>query len=271
MTARRPTAPRTGQSDARAGSGRQTGGRTTASAGSAGRPAPDPATSAKGGRPAGPGRARPAGSRPAGAPRTATRGAGPAGPSGRSARKGPAAQAARSTAAAPRGSGKGRTRRAVTFGDDGAPSPTITLRALGIFLVCLVAFAVLAPTLRFAVAQQEQLRALNTRVSDATARNAELEKQLALWQDEQYVQAQARDRLGYVMPGETPYVVVDPERVTGGQSKADAEAEHREEARVAATPWYLHMWDSVQVAGESVTGEDADPSGLVAPEPTPSP
>ncbi|WP_152203657.1 FtsB family cell division protein, partial [Georgenia thermotolerans] len=201
-----------------------------------------------------------------------TRGAGPTGSSGRAARKKPAAQASRSAAAAaPRGSGA-RTRRAVTFGgDDGAPSPTITLRALGIFLVCLVAFAVLAPTLRFAVAQQEQLRELNTRVSDATARNAELQRQLKLWQDEQYVQAQARDRLGYVMPGETPYVVVDPETVTGGQSKAEAEAERRQEARVAATPWYLHMWESVQVAGESATGEDADPSGLVTPEPPPTP
>ncbi|WP_448071251.1 FtsB family cell division protein [Georgenia yuyongxinii] len=151
-------------------------------------------------------------------------------------------------------------------GDDGAPSPTITLRALGIFLVSLVAFAVLAPTLRFSVAQQEQLRQLNSRVSEAAERNADLETQLALWQDPQYVQAQARDRLGFVMPGETPYVVVDPETVTGGLSEAEIEAEERKEARIAATPWYLHVWDSVQVAGESATGEE-DPSGLTVPEP----
>lgn len=50
------------------------------------------------------------------------------------------------------------------------------------------------------------------------------------------MQAQARDRLGYVMPGETPYVVVDPETVTGGESPAEAEAAERAAARAAATP-----------------------------------
>ncbi|WP_221934980.1 FtsB family cell division protein, partial [Georgenia yuyongxinii] len=184
----------------------------------------------------------------------------------------PAGQPARSTAPragtrGPAGTGPARSRRVVSFGgDDGAPSPTITLRALGIFLVALVAFAVLAPTLRFSVAQQEQLRQLNARVAAASERNADLEAQLALWQDPQYVQAQARDRLGFVMPGETPYVVIDPETVTGGLSEAEIEAEEREEARIAATPWYLHVWDSVQVAGESATGEE-DPSGLTVPAP----
>ncbi|MFH5824393.1 septum formation initiator family protein [Georgenia sp. AZ-5] len=150
------------------------------------------------------------------------------------------------------------------MGDDDAPSPAISLRALGLLIVALVAFAVLAPTLRFAVAQQEQLRTLNAQVAEATERNGELEEQLALWQDPRYVQSQARDRLGYVMPGETPYVVVDPETVTGGESEAEAEAEERAAARAAATPWYLAAWDSVNVAGRSATGEE-DPSGLTVP------
>ncbi|WP_193313030.1 FtsB family cell division protein [Georgenia subflava] len=149
-------------------------------------------------------------------------------------------------------------------GRDGEARPTVSLRALGLFLVLLIAFAVLAPTMRFAVTQQEQLRDLNSRVSEAQGRNADLERQLARWQDPEYVQAQARDRLGYVMPGETPYVVVDPETVVGGQSAAETEAAEREAARAAATPWYMRVWDSVQVAGESVTGGE-DPSGLTVP------
>jgi cell division protein FtsB len=140
----------------------------------------------------------------------------------------------------------------------------VSLRALALFLIALVAFAVLAPTLRFAVAQQEQLRELNAAVADAEERNADLERQLARWQDPDYVQAQARDRLGYVMPGEIPYVVVDPETVTGGESPAEAEAAERAAERAAATPWYLRTWESVQVAGESAVG-DEDPSGLTPP------
>ncbi|GAA4422032.1 hypothetical protein GCM10023169_15830 [Georgenia halophila] len=156
-------------------------------------------------------------------------------------------------------------RRALTFGTPhGGPRPTVSLRALALFIVVLVAFAVVAPTLRYAVAQQEELRELNADVAEAEQRTAELRDQLERWQDPAYVKAQARDRLGYVMPGERPYVVVDPETVTGGQNEAEARAAEREAERAAATPWYVQTWQSVQVAGESVVGEE-DPSGLTVP------
>ena len=176
----------------------------------------------------------------------------------------PAAGAGRDEAGNPRGPRAGRALAWGRPGRRGEPRPTVSLRALILSLVALVAFAVLAPTLRYAVAQQEELRALNARVADAQVRKDELEHQLERWQDPAYVQAQARDRLGYVMPGETPYVVVDPETVTGGESPAEAEAAERAAAVASATPWYLRMWDSVQVAGYAGPGEE-DPSGLTVP------
>ncbi|UNX55602.1 septum formation initiator family protein [Georgenia sp. TF02-10] len=210
---------------------------------------------------------RPAAPRGAAGARGANRGRGaaerPAPPRAKAAPR-PTASAG-ATAARP--AGRQAPRRGVTLGApraDGRPRPTISLRALGLLIVALVAFTVLAPTLRYAVAQQEQLRTLNAQVSDARERTAALEHELERWQDPAYVQAQARDRLGYVMPGETPYVVVDPETVTGGESPAEAEAAERAAARAAATPWYVRVWDSVQVAGESATGEE-DPSGLTTP------
>lgn len=62
-------------------------------------------------------------------------------------------------ATAARPAGRQAPRRGVTLGApraDGRPRPTISLRALGLLIVALVAFTVLAPTLRYAVAQQEQ-------------------------------------------------------------------------------------------------------------------
>lgn len=203
-------------------------------------------------------------SRPGG---TATR-------TGRTGRSRGRATTARGTTRTPRGgaarSGSDRrVRRALAFGD-GQSRPAISLRALALFVVILVAFVIVAPTLRYAVAQQEELRSLNADVAEARERNAELRRQIELWQNPEYVEAQARDRLGYVMPGETPYVVVDPETVTGGESPAEEQAAERQAERAAATPWYLRTWESVQVAGESAVG-DEDPSGLTVPtdEPTP--
>ncbi|MDD9205163.1 septum formation initiator family protein, partial [Georgenia sp. 10Sc9-8] len=118
------------------------------------------------------------------------------------------------------------------------PPPAISVRAIGLLLVALVAFVVLAPTLRYAVTQREDLRTLNAEVAAAQERTAQLEEELERWQDPAYVQAQARDRLGYVVPGETPYVVIDPETVVGH----DAERARQEAERArpdTLTPWYL--------------------------------
>lgn len=126
----------------------------------------------------------------------------------------------------------------------------ITLRAVVLFVVVLMAFVVLAPTLRAYVSQQEQLRDLNGRIEAAQQRTADLDAAVERWGDEAYVQAQARERLGFVMPGETPYRVVDPETVTGEEPTADpADAGPVDMPRTG--PWYLTVWDSVQVAGEA--------------------
>lgn len=46
-------------------------------------------------------------------------------------------------------------------------------------------------------------------IRDRQSRVDELETELARWDDPAYVKAQARERLGWVMPGETGYRVVD--------------------------------------------------------------
>jgi len=133
-----------------------------------------------------------------------------------------------------------------------ATSPTITLRGLGLFVVVLVAFIVLAPTLRHAVEQQEQLRELSADIEAAEERTAALELELEQWQDETFVQAQARDRLGYVMPGEQTFRVVDPETVVG--TDAEAELEATGVPGMEDAPWYLALWESVSMAGQAVPG-----------------
>src|SRR5690606_27471489 len=103
-----------------------------------------------------------------------------------------------------------------------------------------------------AVEQQEQLRQLNADIEAAEQRTAALELELEQWQDETFVQAQARDRLGYVMPGERTFRVVDPETVVGPEAEAEREAPRV--PRRGDAPWHLALWESVSMAGEAVPG-----------------
>lgn len=126
---------------------------------------------------------------------------------------------------------------------------SISWRAIVLFLVLAVAFVLVTPTLRHFLRQQESERRINDEVVAVQTRSEELERQIALWEDEEYVRSQARDRLGFVMPGQQPYIVVDPEAVIG----EEAQQAYEEEMGIAAPvgPWYLEVWDSILVAGET--------------------
>ncbi|MGF1654609.1 MAG: septum formation initiator family protein, partial [Actinomycetales bacterium] len=82
----------------------------------------------------------------------------------------------------------------------------VVLVALGV--ACTVT---LAPQVRLYVDQERRQAALEQEIDDRQAAVADLENQLRLWGDDAFVAAQARERLHYVMPGETGYVVATPE------------------------------------------------------------
>ena len=63
----------------------------------------------------------------------------------------------------------------------------------------------------------------------------------ARWQDDAYAEQQIRQRLHYVMPGETGYIVIDPDAAK--QSRADLGAADR--------PWYANVWDGVDKSDAS--------------------
>ncbi len=79
--------------------------------------------------------------------------------------------------------------------------------ALGILVIALlISFG---GTLQVYFAQQRDLAVAEQQIRDRQAQIGALETELARWNDPAYVKAQARERLGWVMPGETGYRVVD--------------------------------------------------------------
>jgi cell division protein FtsB len=134
----------------------------------------------------------------------------------------------------------------------------VTVRTLVLSVVVLLALVLVLPTVRAYVNQTNELRALRTELSDAQVERDELEAELERWDDRAYVERQARDRLNFVMPGERPWRVLDPETVVDdvdpqtGRAISDGPVQGYE----SGTPWYQAMWESVQVAGRQPVERD---------------
>ena len=95
----------------------------------------------------------------------------------------------------------------------GTPSQKYSFRVSGLTFVILgvlvVFVVVLAPGLRLYIEQRQQLAALQQAVIDKQTQNSQLDSEVARWSDPAYIKAQARDRLYFVMPGETSFLVID--------------------------------------------------------------
>ena len=117
----------------------------------------------------------------------------------------------------------------------------LTGRAALLALVLCSLIVALAYPIRQYVSQRADIAELERERDQARQRVEQLRDQKARWQDDAYAEQQIRQRLHYVMPGETGYVVIDPDAAK--QSRADLGAADR--------PWYANVWDGVDKADQS--------------------
>jgi cell division protein FtsB len=100
----------------------------------------------------------------------------------------------------------------------GASSQKYSFRVSGLTFVILgvlvVFVIVLAPGLRLYIEQRQELAALQQAVIDKQTENTQLDSEVARWSDPAYIKAQARERLYFVMPGETSFLVIDDQAPT---------------------------------------------------------
>lgn len=104
-------------------------------------------------------------------------------------------------------------------------------------VVCALALSVAVP-LRNYVTQRQELAAVGEEqrtLADEVERLTRDRDRLA---DPAETEAQARSRLGYVSPGEIPFVVQLPGQVVGGRV-----------AQLGDAPWYVRLWS--EVAGDA--------------------
>ena len=104
-----------------------------------------------------------------------------------------------------------------------------------------------ASSLRAYLQQREHISDLKAQIAARAASIDELEREKRRWHDPAYVRAQARERFGFLMPGETSYVVLDQD---GRPLEPEAELPEKSESMRATRPaWYDDAWGSVVLAG----------------------
>ena len=113
-----------------------------------------------------------------------------------------------------------------------------TRRAVVLALVvCALALSVAVP-LRNYLSQRSELAEVQQQQQRLREQVDELERRRAELSDPAQIEAEARRRLRYVRPGETPYIVQLPD-----QAPAPATGEQQQPAE-QPQPWYSDLWRS---------------------------
>ncbi|WP_327068553.1 septum formation initiator family protein [Kitasatospora sp. NBC_01250] len=142
-----------------------------------------------------------------------------------------------------------------------AGRPRFTSRATVLVLVLCSLVAILAYPTRQFMNQRAQISDQRVKAEQARQQVEQLKTEWARWQDPMFVKAQARERLHYALPGETPFVSIDP--TPSATPPQPAGAGSPQAAAKAAKPWYAAVWDSVDAA--AAPAPTPAPSGAPAP------
>ena len=125
--------------------------------------------------------------------------------------------------------------------------PRLTGRSLVLVLVVAVLAVSYASSMKAYLQQRAHIADLKAQIAERSDDIDALEREKRRWEDEAYVRAQARDRFGYLMPGETAYVVLDED---GKPLETRSELHDPSEVlREPPTAWWQDAWSSVELAG----------------------
>ncbi|WP_062216439.1 septum formation initiator family protein [Streptomyces sp. NBRC 109706] len=117
----------------------------------------------------------------------------------------------------------------------------LTGRAALLALVVCSLVVALAYPLRQYVQQRSEIADQRRQAEEAAAQVEELRDAKARWQDDAYVERQARERLRYVRPGEIGYLLPDA-------SAGESDERLRTRGSSAPRPWHQNLWDGIDRA-----------------------
>jgi cell division protein FtsB len=124
-------------------------------------------------------------------------------------------------------------------------------------VVCVLTLTIAGPV-RTYFAQRTEMNQLKTVEAQLRSQIADLEQQKIKLADPVFIAAQARERLGFVMPGDIPYQVQLPP----GAAVPPVAGPDAPEV-VSTDPWYTSLWHTIADAPHGV-------SPVITPAPVPA-
>lgn len=135
-------------------------------------------------------------------------------------------------------------------------------------VVCVLTLTIAGPV-RTYFGQRTEMKQLKATEEQLRAQIADLEQQKVKLADPVFIAAQARERLGFVMPGDIPFEVQLPPGavVPGGPNAAETQT------TPSGQPWYTSLWHTIADEPHGITSAvPPGPPGVPpAPDPFPPP
>ncbi len=139
-------------------------------------------------------------------------------------------------------------------------APNLATLALLIIVLIAVLVAVAAPLRNFYEGRNEIARA-QANIEYLERRQADLEREIAKYEDPEYLNQVARRRLGVMEPGESAWRVIDPRMTHGTTITSDETPDDR--------GWAVFLWDSLREVPEDVPADAPEESPASAEAPAP--
>ena len=129
-------------------------------------------------------------------------------------------------------------------------------------VVCVLTLTIAGPV-RTYFAQRTEMKQLAASEAALRGQITDLEQQKVKLADPAYVAAQARERLGFVRPGEVPYQIQLPPNAA-----LPAEPGSTPTAATTNDPWYTSLWHTI---ADNPHGPPTAPAPVAPPSLAPSP
>ncbi|MGJ6980830.1 FtsB family cell division protein [Aestuariimicrobium soli] len=143
------------------------------------------------------------------------------------------------------------------------------LLAVGVVLAMLA--IPYASSLSVYLRQEREIAVARQQIAERQSSIGSLQDEIKRWNDPNYVRAQARSRLGWVVPGETGYRVIGPDgKPLGGGAQIDTEGALPSDEH--AQVWWERLTGSIKAADQPAPKEgEATPTAPTTIKPTDQP